>query len=192
MALSDFFMNLPSTQGEARSLGVNKYFDGKTCKHGHLSARYARNRMCVECSRILKNEYRKRNIEKLREWDREYTKRNSIKGKVVKSIRRATKRNAMPSLQPITYRKDIESFYALAKWMEEITGDVFHVDHIYPLTSDFMCGLHLPQNLIVLTASDNLFKSNTWWPGQLDCQRGKGKSHQWWIEAMKNAGEKIE
>lgn len=197
-------MDLPSSRKEAMAIGSKRYFTGKPCKHGHIAPRYTKGVKCVECQRIGKNKYREDNIERLREWDREYAKRNTTKRKentlkwrkenpeknlTQKSRRRALKRNAFPSWVSKNQELEIERVYALAKWMTQAIDASFHVDHIFPMISDFMRGLHVPENLIVLSAKDNLCKNNTWWPGQLECQMGRGKSHEWWRDAMYKAGE---
>lgn len=37
-----------------------------------------------------------------------------------------------------------------------------HVDHIIPLCGDNISGLHVPENLEIVPASDNLLKNNSW------------------------------
>jgi len=58
---------------------------------------------------------------------------------------------------PLILRNLCQVFYDTAKSLESITGDKYHVDHIIPLSKG---GRHEPWNLQVLTAQQNLKKSN--------------------------------
>jgi hypothetical protein len=102
------------------------------------------------------------------------------------SFRRAAKRQAIPPWLTKEQRLEIARIYALSRWMTSATGEKFQVDHIYPLVSDFVCGLHVPSNLIVLSRPDNARKNAYWWPGQLDCQKGRGASHDWWKQLQQS------
>jgi 5-methylcytosine-specific restriction endonuclease McrA len=44
--------------------------------------------------------------------------------------------------------------------LTKLTGERYVVDHIVPLISDEVCGLHVPWNLRVITQEENLRKSN--------------------------------
>ena len=72
-------MNLPSSKKEADMIGSKRFLTGTPCPNGHIAPRYARSWACCECCRIAKNEYRRKNLERLREQDREYARLNAEK-----------------------------------------------------------------------------------------------------------------
>jgi len=73
------------------------------------------------------------------------------------SKRNAKKHQATPRWAELD---QIEELYAEAARLSQETGESYHVDHIVPLQSDVVCGLHCLDNLQILTAEDNLSKNN--------------------------------
>lgn len=54
----------------------------------------------------------------------------------------------------------IEQAYAMAKLIQDTTGEKQHVDHIIPLRGKNVSGLHVPANLQILPATVNISKGN--------------------------------
>lgn len=74
--------------------------------------------------------------------------------------RRATKLQATPKWLSEQQLADINTEYALSKWCSEVMGIKYHVDHIVPLKGKKVCGLHVPWNLQVIPAKENIIKGN--------------------------------
>lgn len=123
--------------------------------------------------KIRKNKarYRKEDPDRMRKWERENPdlkrkinaewKRNN-KGAVVASTRR---RQAAKSLATPSWANQgaITAVYMRAAEMRSAGVDV-HVDHIVPLRGEIVCGLHVENNLQIISAMENLLKGNRVWP----------------------------
>lgn len=73
---------------------------------------------------------------------------------------RAREKRIKQATPPWADLKAIEGFYYRSAELSLKTGIKHHVDHIYPLKSPHMCGLHVETNLQILPAKVNLRKSN--------------------------------
>ncbi len=54
----------------------------------------------------------------------------------------------------------MNAVYLEARRLQQLDGVARHVDHDVPLKHPLVCGLHVPANLKVMTASDNMSKHN--------------------------------
>jgi 5-methylcytosine-specific restriction endonuclease McrA len=74
--------------------------------------------------------------------------------------RRASKSGATPPWLTDMQMMQIKWFYSAAKMMTDISGIRHHVDHIHPIQGDGFTGLHVPWNLRIIKAEDNIKKGN--------------------------------
>ena len=99
---------------------------------------------------VKKKIYREQNKDKIKITIKNWYNKNYHRYLVAKAKRRALLKQALPK-------------FADLKKIREIYKDCpkgFHVDHIIPLNSKLVCGLHVEWNLQYLPAKDNLSKSN--------------------------------
>lgn len=75
--------------------------------------------------------------------------------------RRASKLQATPLWANEFF---ISETYDLATLRTKAFGTPWHVDHIVPLQSKLVCGLHVECNLRVIPGVDNFKKGNRYWP----------------------------
>lgn len=87
----------------------------------------------------------------------EWARANPEKLRAKDARRRAIKLHACPSWADL---EAVKAIYAEARRLTRTTGILHHVDHIYPLVSPYMCGLHVPENLQILIGIENLSKGN--------------------------------
>jgi hypothetical protein len=86
-------------------------------------------------------------------------KRTKLESLGVAARRRWLKSRATPKW---ANRRVIRALYDECKRVTRETGIRHEVDHIYPILSRTICGLHVEQNLRIVTAAFNLAKSNRW------------------------------
>lgn len=95
--------------------------------------------------------------------NRQWREANPDKHAAKESRRRASILRAVPAW---ANPEAIAAVYGRAREEGERTGEPMHVDHIVPLKSKYVCGLHCEANLQILPAGVNLSKGNRSWP---DC-----------------------
>jgi len=105
--------------------------------------------------------WRAANAEKERIRSAAWSANNSDRKRAATAKRRAALLRAIPSWASM---EDIHSFYRLAARLTRETGIKAHVDHVVPLQSPLVCGLHCAANMTILPESLNKRKGNHRWP----------------------------
>ena len=181
---------METTRKSALEKGEKQYFTGVPCVQGHTANRRAKTGECLECRKLFLFKWRKKNpqkvknhnqiqytnhAEKLRERSRKYAQENAeyvrkrsreyqknnlhIYAKS-KAKRKAATLQRTPSWLTEDDLWMIGEAYELAALRTKMFGFVWHVDHKIPLQGKNVSGLHVPSNLQVIPASENIRKSN--------------------------------
>lgn len=141
-------------------------------KNNEIRAEYFREYNRREEVKDRKNEWYQDNREKViaaastrsaeikRHYRNVWKESNKLQVRADTKARRRKHREATPSWLSRKQKSEIRQIYQIAITMTQTTGEQYVVDHIVPLRSDVVCGLHVPWNLRVMTQEENLKKSN--------------------------------
>lgn len=108
-------------------------------------------------------EWNKNNPERVKEIQKNWTERNKGKVNAKQSRRRARLLAATPEWLTEEDKTKILCLYQVAAMLTEHGNEPHHVDHIVPLNGQTVCGLHVPWNLRVIPAIQNMRKGNRLW-----------------------------
>jgi 5-methylcytosine-specific restriction endonuclease McrA len=114
----------------------------------------------VEYSRYRAKVWREANRDKHAINNKIWKARNPSKNTANTARYKSKKLSATPSWLDAIQLAQIEEFYDIAVCRTMQTGVQHHVDHIIPLQGNGVSGLHVPWNLQVLTAFENISKKN--------------------------------
>ena len=106
------------------------------------------------------NEKRKERKDSINAKQRKYYRKNKQYYITKAYLRNKQVARAKPAWLTEEHEFMLEEIYELRDLRSKLTGVVHHVDHIVPLRGQNCCGLHVPWNLQVIPAQENLSKSN--------------------------------
>lgn len=114
----------------------------------------------TEKAKSIAKEWREANPEKTKAANKAWVKANPDKKNALVAKRYSIKLQAAPIWLTSEHYKQIDLFYTEATRITKETGIKHHVDHIIPLQGKEVKGLHVPWNLQILTAKENVRKHN--------------------------------
>lgn len=108
----------------------------------------------------ITQQWREKNKERRKEYNQVYAKQHQAKRTSLERKRQAAKLNRTPAWLTDFDKLKIECLYQVAAMRTRESGYAWHVDHIIPLQGKTVSGLHVPSNLRVIPATENLRKNN--------------------------------
>jgi hypothetical protein len=134
----------------------------------HKRNKYGRENRCVECKQKDFKDWQNKNKNYRKEYhvkNKEKENSNSLKWIL------NNKEQALSNSRKYQAKK----YNAIPKWFNKTEVDLIYkqakmlnleVDHIVPLQSNYVCGLHVQNNLQLLSSVENKSKSNLTWEHQ--------------------------
>lgn len=186
--LKHYYTGKPCKRGH---VGAFRFTSSAQCQKCAAELVFERRRNNPEAHRQYARRYSAENPGKIRNWNRSSYLRNrdkrlqyerskgprkqqqwlmwARKNKELICHKSAVRRAAAKKATPAWFDADeVLDLYRKAAEMTEKTGVKHEVDHIVPLQSDLVCGLHWHGNMRVITKSENASKRNLHWPGKPD------------------------
>ena len=91
----------------------------------------------------------------------EFRERTREKTSLSRSLACKRRSDAVAITTPAWADKEkIRLIYMKCREISKLTGTAHHVDHFYPLRHTLVCGLHVPENLSIITERQNVAKKN--------------------------------
>ena len=109
---------------------------------------------------VATQKWRAKNTVHVRDYGKSYRTKNSALINFLCQKRKLALLNRTPAWLGDDDFWMIEQAYDLAALRTKMLGFAWHVDHTLPLRGKLVSGLHVPQNLRVIPASENQRKSN--------------------------------
>lgn len=169
--ITSFAKNSRSREGRLTECKeCNKIYRIKNSKQRAEVEKIRRRRLGVKPKKIFANNEERRvaHLKDVRKYQKKYPERHKIhqvnyhkRNPHVRTYnstkRRLIEKNQTPQWADINKIKQV---YKKARQLTDQTGIQYEVDHYYPLRGKTVCGLHIAENLRILTAKEHQHKLN--------------------------------
>jgi hypothetical protein len=154
-SLTNFHKNKNSSDGRTwlcKPCNIKKSSDWDKANIDRVRARPKKDN-----SEYFRNLYAN-NADRIKKRIRQHRVDNPAKTSAMDNEKRAKRLHRMPTWLTLIQKAEISAFYEIASAKTMQTDVQHHVDHVVPLLGKKVSGLHVPWNLQVLTATENLRK----------------------------------